>query len=62
MLDDRTILRYQNGKSHTRQVSQNHRENYQNMTISDIFNSKVILSYLTRILLKIKKNMMNESP
>ena len=37
MLDDRTMHRYQIDKSHTRQVSQNHRENYQNFTNSDIF-------------------------
>ena len=42
MLDNRTMNRYQNDKADFRQVSQNHRENYQNFTNSDIFFSKVI--------------------
>jgi len=40
MLDDRTVNRYENGKNRLREVSQNHRENYQNFTNSDIFFSK----------------------
>lgn len=40
MLDDRTMHRYEHGKVRTREISQNHRENYQKNTNSDIFFSK----------------------
>ena len=42
MFDERNFNRFESEKSKIRRVSQNHRENYQNFSISNIFFSKVI--------------------